>query len=228
MRIATRALVSAALLQAAPAAAPAAERLARALGYRTRTGGAGVALTFDDGPHPQGTPAVLDQLDELGVAATFFLSGEQVARHPRLAREVVARGHEVGVHGHRHVLLTIRGRRETAHDLRRARDVIEWAAEVATRSTGRPTASRRRRLFTPRPAGAAPVLWSRWGRDWRRGATAASVAALATRNLRGGEVLLLHDSDCYSAPRSWSVTVAALPLIVESVQARSLEIVPLA
>ena len=61
-----------------------------------------MALTFDDGPHPQGTPAVLSALAAHGARATFFLVGEQVERRPALAREVHDAGHEVALHCHRH------------------------------------------------------------------------------------------------------------------------------
>ena len=64
----------------------------------------GVGLTFDDGPHPQGTPATLDALSAAGATATFFLVGEQVARWPGLAAEIAAAGHEIGLHGYRHRL----------------------------------------------------------------------------------------------------------------------------
>src|SRR5579871_6518155 len=79
-----------------PAAAPVFAPLAAV--YRIplrRGGGRGIALTFDDGPHPQGTPAVLEQLDRHGARATFFLVGEQVARRPALAAEIAAAGHEI-------------------------------------------------------------------------------------------------------------------------------------
>ena len=61
-----------------------------------------MALTFDDGPHPQGTPTILEILREHGAVATFFLAGEQVARRPELAAEIVAAGHRVELHCHRH------------------------------------------------------------------------------------------------------------------------------
>ncbi|MGD1056047.1 MAG: polysaccharide deacetylase family protein [Solirubrobacteraceae bacterium] len=64
--------------------------------------GRGYALTFDDGPHPQGTPAVLEILSRERVQATFFLVGEQVRRDPDLAREILAAGHAVGLHCDRH------------------------------------------------------------------------------------------------------------------------------
>jgi peptidoglycan/xylan/chitin deacetylase (PgdA/CDA1 family) len=68
-----------------------------------RVDGAGLALTFDDGPDPDATPGVLDALAEAGTRATFFLVGEQVDAHPSLAAEVAARGHVVGLHGYLHV-----------------------------------------------------------------------------------------------------------------------------
>ena len=61
-----------------------------------------VALTFDDGPHPRGTPAVLEWLADVGALATFFLVGEQVDRWPELAADVAAAGHTIGLHAYRH------------------------------------------------------------------------------------------------------------------------------
>ncbi|MDX6474700.1 MAG: hypothetical protein QOH95_211, partial [Gaiellaceae bacterium] len=83
-----------------PALAAHAPRLAAAYGIECRLEADDrVALTFDDGPHPEGTPAVLDTLARHGASATFFLVGEQVARDPSLAREIVDAGHEVAAHG---------------------------------------------------------------------------------------------------------------------------------
>src|SRR6266567_1650825 len=89
----------------APAAAPVLSPVARAIGVPTKLPEpAGIAITFDDGPHADGTPLVLETLREHGAVATFFLVGEQVERHPALAAEIVAAGHVVGVHGYRHTL----------------------------------------------------------------------------------------------------------------------------
>src|SRR2546427_9118701 len=88
---------------ALPALAAAWRPLRRPLGIEDRTAsGSGYALTFDDGPHPQGTPAMLEILARAGVGATFFVVGEQVRRNPSFAREIVAAGHEVGLHCDRH------------------------------------------------------------------------------------------------------------------------------
>ena len=84
---------------ALPALAGAWPALRAPLGIEDRTAsGNGYALTFDDGPHPQGTPAVLEILAAAGVQATFFLVGEQVEHDAALAREVAGAGHHVGVH----------------------------------------------------------------------------------------------------------------------------------
>jgi len=179
-----------------------------------------VALTFDDGPHAQGTPAVLTELGRRGASATFFLVGEQVARHPGLAREIVDAGHEVAVHGFRHTLLLRRRTRELAADLDRALAVIEEATGTA------PTLYRppygvfsAGALAHVRDRGWRPLLWSRWGRDWERRATPQTIARRATRDLRPGDVVLLHDSDAYSSADSWRRTTAALPSVLDAVAA---------
>jgi peptidoglycan/xylan/chitin deacetylase (PgdA/CDA1 family) len=77
-------------------------------------------------------------------------------------------------------------------------------------------------LRAVRRRGWRPVLWSQWGRDWDGGATAESIAHRSTATVRDGDVLLLHDADYYSAPDSWARTVAALPAILEALEARGL------
>jgi peptidoglycan/xylan/chitin deacetylase (PgdA/CDA1 family) len=116
----------------APALAALVPRLADAYRIERRLASQDrVALTFDDGPHAQGTPAVLEALARGGASATFFLVGEQVVRRPALAREIVDAGHEVAVHGYRHSLLLRRRVRELAADLDRALAVIADATGVA-------------------------------------------------------------------------------------------------
>lgn len=179
---------------------------------------AGVALTFDDGPHPEGTPAVLSALERARAHATFFLVGEQVVRLPSLVAEIAAAGHGVGVHGFRHALLLRRRPSDLRDDFARAEDAIAEAAGV------------RPRLYRPpygvfsypalrlvRRRGWSPLLWSRWGRDWEAGATATTIARRATDGLEPGDVVLLHDADHYSSPDSWRRTAAALPSVLEAV-----------
>jgi peptidoglycan-N-acetylglucosamine deacetylase len=227
--IAAAGLGAAAVLHGGPALAPVVPGVGAALGLRHRIDPArGVALSFDDGPHPQGTERILELLRDGGATATFFLVGEQVERHPALVAEIVAAGHRVGLHCHRHRNMLRLGPGQVRADLERGRALIEEA-------TARPIALHRPPygiysgigLAIVRSRGWEPVLWSRWGRDWARRASGESIAHRCTRGLRGGDVLLLHDADHYSAPGSWRNTAAALPLILEEIGRRGLEIVPL-
>jgi peptidoglycan/xylan/chitin deacetylase (PgdA/CDA1 family) len=209
----------------APALAPPAPWLSERLGAHRRLSAAAgtVHLTFDDGPHPEGTPAVLEALATRGALATFFLVGEQVERFPALAGEISAAGHVVALHGHRHRCLLRVGPRALADDLRRATGVIGSAAG-ALAPLYRPPYG----IFSPaglalaRRRGDAPWLWSRWGRDWRGDATPASVAALAADGLEAGDVLLLHDADHYGDPGCWRATAGAVPLILDAAEERGL------
>jgi peptidoglycan/xylan/chitin deacetylase (PgdA/CDA1 family) len=214
----------------APALAPVVPVAATALHIPTRSALLGtVALTFDDGPHPAGTPAVLDALATEGVRATFFLVGEQVLRSPGLAGEVAAAGHAVAIHGHRHRNLLRVGRRALADDLDRAAEAIaRHAGVVATLHRPPYGIYSHTALRAVRDRGWSPVLWSRWGRDWRRRATAPSIASELTGRVGEGDVLLLHDADDYGAPGSWRTTAAALPWVLEAVARRGLTFAPIA
>ena len=221
-------LAAAAVVHALPAltARGPARRLTPGLAGEGRAGG--VALTFDDGPDPDGTPAVLEALAELGWHATFFLLGSQVRRHPGIARRVVDAGHEVAVHGtiHRnHLVRTPLGIR---------RDLSIAAREITEVTGARPRWFRppygvlsAGTLWAARDLGLTPVLWTAWGKDWRAGPS-AGVAAEVMRTLRDGGTVLLHDSDCTSRPGSWRSTVAALPLLAAQLRARHLEVRTLA
>lgn len=218
-------LATATALHAGPALAPVVPAVGDSLGVTLRQEGEdGVALTFDDGPHPQGTPAILETLREAGAAATFFLAGEQVVRRPALVAEIVAAGHRVELHCHRHRNQLRLTPRSLLEDTERARAAIEEAGGQAV-SDYRPPYGifSAAGLCAVRARGWRPVLWSRWGRDWTRRATPASIARRASSRLRAGDILLLHDADYYSARGSWIRTAAALPIILEELEARGLK-----
>jgi peptidoglycan/xylan/chitin deacetylase (PgdA/CDA1 family) len=213
------------VLHAGPALAPLIPGLGPALGIEhTLPGRDGVALTFDDGPHPQGTPTVLETLRERGATATFFLAGEQVVRRPALAAEIVAAGHRVELHCHRHRNLLRLGVRQFLDDAERARAAIEEASGQAIAAYRPPYG-----IFSAaclravKRRGWRPVLWSRWGRDWARRATAESIARRASAGIEAGDIVLLHDADYYSARGSWVRTAAALPLILAELEGRGLK-----
>lgn len=187
-----------------------------------------VAVTFDDGPHPDGTPAVLDALDQLGWRATFFLLGKSVREMPGLTAQIAAAGHEIGVHGDEHRYLFTRTPRAAVTDLTRAVDSIQTAVgsppqwyrpPYGVLTTGGMLAAHR--------AGLRTVLWSAWGRDWEPGATPDTVVTELTRGVLAGGTALLHDSDATSTPGSWRVTAAALPLLAEELGRRGVAAGPL-
>jgi peptidoglycan/xylan/chitin deacetylase (PgdA/CDA1 family) len=213
--------VMAATAAAAGWAGPAALR-ARVLRAAVCPGLAGVgrpdsvALTFDDGPDPDGTPAVLDMLDRLGWTATFFMLGAQVAQYPDVTAAVASAGHEVAVHGFYHRNHLVRGPVDVQRDVTRAASVIMATTGV------RPTWFRppygvltMASLIAARRAGLRPVLWTAWGRDWEACST-GRIAGIIGRQLRPGGTVLLHDSDCVArVAGSWRSTVAALPRLAE-------------
>lgn len=210
--------VRSALTWLVPAAAPVVAPLADALGIERRLPGSAhrVALTFDDGPHVEGTTATLELLREADIRATFFLVGEQVERNRSLAAEVAAAGHEIALHGYRHRLLLRRSVGELASDLERAVGLIGDVTGIEPvwyRPPYGVFSSGGLRLVRER--GWRPMLWSRWGRDWTRSATSESIARRVTHDLEAGDVLLLHDADHYSAAGSWKATIAALPRVFE-------------
>ncbi|HVM67316.1 MAG TPA: polysaccharide deacetylase family protein [Acidimicrobiales bacterium] len=211
-------------LTAAAAAAYAAPSVARLLPPRWRAtphlSGVGdprhVALTFDDGPDPASTPAVMDALAELGWHATFFLLGNMTSACPGLAADLVAAGHEVAVHGWSHAGAIRRSPGWLADDVRRCRDAVFAATGMVPYWYRPPFGELSLGTFTAARANALRVvLWTAWGRDWRPGATPTEVVADIERGVLAGGTVLLHDSDCTSAPGSWRVTVAALPLLAE-------------
>ncbi len=199
--------------------------LRRSLVVEDRTAsGRGYALTFDDGPHAQGTPAVLEILAGAGVQATFFLVGEQIRRDPALAGEIAAAGHEIGLHCDRHRNLLRLAPWQVRADIARAKDAIETA-------TGRAIGLYRppygvlnaTALRLAHAHGWRTLLWSHWGIDWQARATPGSIAARVTDGAGEGAVLLLHDADDYSAPDSWRRTVAALPRVLDTLAQRGLQ-----
>src|SRR5271154_2576956 len=86
-----------------------------------------VAITFDDGPHPDGTPRMLEILAQHEALATFFLAGEQVVKRPELARRILEQGHAIGLHGYQHRPHPSRSAAAIADDFERATAAIEDA-----------------------------------------------------------------------------------------------------
>lgn len=174
-----------------------------------------VAITIDDGPDPQVTPAVLDLLDRHGVRATFFCIGVQAQRHPEICREIVRRGHAVENHSQHH------GYNFSFLGPRAFRRELGQAQETLSGITGQ------RPLFVRAPAGLRnplldPVLpglglrlasWTRRGFDTRMNDPERLLRRL-TRGLRAGDILLLHDGNCARTSAGEPVILAVLPRLL--------------
>jgi peptidoglycan/xylan/chitin deacetylase (PgdA/CDA1 family) len=182
-----------------------------------------VAITFDDGPHPEGTPRILEVLAEFDAKATFFLVGEQVVKRPALARQIVTMGHTVGLHGYVHRPNPTRRSRAMLYDFEHGIAAIADATGVEPKLHRPPYG-----IYSPaslrmaRERGLQPLLWSKWGKDWRKVATPEQIAYRVTDGLQAGDVILLHDADYYSAKRSHRRTAAALPKIIKTLQSAEL------
>jgi peptidoglycan/xylan/chitin deacetylase (PgdA/CDA1 family) len=153
-----------------------------------------VALTYDDGPSPEHTPGVLDELARRGVRATFFVLTDCAQAHPELVRRMLAEGHEVGLHGIDHTRLTTLPGREAARRIRDGRRRLEQV-------TGRPVtlyrptygAQRMVQFAAARMLGLDVVIWTVWAVDWED-APAQAVADRAVGALHPGAIVLLHDT----------------------------------
>jgi peptidoglycan/xylan/chitin deacetylase (PgdA/CDA1 family) len=186
-----------------------------------------VALTFDDGPDAVSTPPILAALDELGWHATFFMLGDMVRAAPEVAAEVVAAGHEVGVHADVHRSQKRMPPRAIRDDVVRARDAVASATGVEPRWYRPPHGALTfEGRLTAKRLGMQAVLWTTWGRDWRAEATPESVRDDVFAGRVDGGTVLLHDSDCTSDPGCWRSTVGGLPLLAAGFAERGLQVGP--
>jgi peptidoglycan/xylan/chitin deacetylase (PgdA/CDA1 family) len=153
-------------------------------------------LTFDDGPHPERTPALLDALDDLGETAVFFLIGENARKHPDLVREIVRRGHMLGNHTLTHPQATFwcAGPWRTAREIRGCQDALTAITGVAPQWFRAPVGHRN---FFTHPVAAACGLhvvgWARRGYDAAPGVPAGVLLSRIVPHLRPHDVVLLHD-----------------------------------
>ena len=175
-----------------------------------------IALTIDDGPDPDVTPAVLDLLDAHRARATFFVIARQAEQHPALCREIVRRGHSVQNHSYAHShTFSLRGPAALRREIVRAQESIAQLTGSAPRFFRAPAGLRNAFL--------APVLheldlqlvaWTRRGFDTVR-RDPADVLARIAHQLAAGDILLLHDRHAAIAPSGRAVTLEVLPALLQ-------------
>lgn len=186
-----------------------------------------VALTFDDGPNPNATPAILDCLARYNVKATFFLLGQHVRRWPDLARRVRDDGHAIGNHGFFHRKLHLRGPKYVREDVTRGMTEIEQATGARPAFFRAPHGFRSPWVSAiARSVGEQTVGWTAgvWDTD-RPGA--AEIARRTIAACEPGAILLLHDGDGYDPLGDRMQTAESLPAIIEGARARGYTFVTL-
>lgn len=163
--------------------------------WRLPPGSGRIALTFDDGPDPATTPALLQALTKSNIAATHFLTGEKCAAHPELVCELIANKQELGNHGYRHQSMWLKSRRTQIASIEQTHLAIFNASRGYACSHYRPPYG----SFNPltcsalRRTGYTGVLWSCLPCDWK--ARNADELFAAVRNcLHDGAIILLHDA----------------------------------
>lgn len=189
-----------------------------------------VAITFDDGPSVDFTSAILDILKEHDVPATFFMVGSHVEKYPEIAQRIVNEGHEVGNHTYNHVniptLSTVSLHKEMM-EATAAITEITGVYPVYTRPPRGMYDGRFRRLANL--LGQKIVLWTLSTRDWRYGVTPEKIVKSVTNKVKGGDIILFHDSGALIKNEGGDrrATIIALPQVIKTIQAKGFEIVPL-
>ncbi len=172
-----------------------------------------LAITFDDGPHPQNTPRLLGILRERNVKATFFVVGTLVKEYPGIIRAILADGHEIGNHSLTHPIMTRLSDEKIRHEIGATADALQNIAGYRSRlfrPPGGATNARMKQWFYDE-YGLCTILWSVDPNDWKR----PGVSAVTQRLVNGahpGAILLCHD---LHAP-----TVDAMPGTLDALLAK--------
>jgi peptidoglycan/xylan/chitin deacetylase (PgdA/CDA1 family) len=177
-----------------------------------------VALTFDDGPDPVRTPALLDLLRDLHVKATFFVVGADVDAHPDVCKRIVDEGHEIGNHTYTHRYLPMARSKKVLRELRATDRAIKNATGVTPTLARPPYGGRSPKTVKAFLAAAKRlVLWDVNSFDWK-GKPAPEVVERVLERTRPGSIILMHE-----ARDRGEVTIDAVARLVPALRARGLE-----
>lgn len=187
-----------------------------------------VALTFDDGPDPEFTPRVLEILRDKRVTATFFCVGARVRENPQLARKIVEAGHTLGNHSDSHAMWINFGfKAKLAAEIKACNEAIKAAAGVVPSFYRAPHGFKNPSLGDAlKVAGMVAIGWQVRGFDAVVN-NAASIAQRIVEKAKPGGVILLHDGAGLQGTTDRKATLEALPVVIDGLRARGLEITPL-
>lgn len=187
-----------------------------------------IVLTFDDGPDPVVTPKVLDLLDRYRAKASFFCIAARAERYPELVKEIPLRGHRIENHSYHHAAtFALKGEKGLQREIGRAQDVLSELTGVRPRYFRAPAGMRNPWLQrTLSRFDLSLVSWTRRGYD----AVCRDPRMITRRllkNLRGGDILLLHDGGSARDRRGRPVVLEALARLLDTVASRDLTATPL-
>lgn len=184
-----------------------------------------IALTYDDGPNDPHTMRLLEVLARHGVRATFFLIGRYVLQRPDLAREIVKAGHIVGNHTFTHPLLIFKSEAEIRGEISQCRAALQDAIGEHSNLFRPPFGGRRPAVLrVARELGLEPVMWSVTGYDWNA-PPASVIERKVGRQMRGGDLILLHDGGHKQMGADRSQTVNATDRLIARYKAEGYEFV---
>ncbi len=182
-----------------------------------------IALTYDDGPNDPHTLRLLEVLARHDVRATFFLIGRYVQQRPDIARDIIKAGHVVGNHTFTHPLLTFKSGAEIRQELSACHSALQDAIGEHSNLFRPPFGGRRPAVLRiARELGLQPVMWNVTGYDWNA-PPAAVIERKVTRQIRGGNVVLLHDGGHRAMSADRSQTVLATEKLIERYKAEGYE-----
>jgi peptidoglycan/xylan/chitin deacetylase (PgdA/CDA1 family) len=184
-----------------------------------------LALTYDDGPNDPHTLRLLEVLARHQVRATFFLIGRYVKRRPDIARELARAGHVIANHTFSHPNLIFCSTLQTRMQLQDCAQALTDAVGEHSRLFRPPFGGRRPdTLPVARALGLDPVMWRAAGRDWK-GKPAEYVERRVRQQVRGGDVILLHDGDHEAFGADRSQTVIATDRLISRYKSEGYEFV---
>ena len=184
-----------------------------------------LALTYDDGPNDLHTQRLLEVLARHDVRATFFLIGRYAQQRPEIAREVAKAGHVVGNHTFTHPFLSLKSNRQVRKELTDCRAALQDAIGDHSNLFRPPFGARRPAVLRiARELGLEPIMWNVTGYDWNA-PPAALIEQKVAKQIRGGDVILLHDGGHRQMGADRSQTVLATDRLITSYKSKGYEFV---